>query len=204
MAAFDPEFNRRPETYVRQRSWPRTVIFLVLAILAAAILVYVLVNFADLREDAAQQTGSTRRTVGRRLGTLVAPLFLALVVIALLIAAARWGRVWKLVRSGNPLRRRHYSSAAGGRAVYDSLLRAFQTHDPAFFTPLPPQPSHTNVEIEFWTSKEDRLGLATLVLYEGKNNKERTFSEPVVFEGADYDALEAALKRGLTEASAPR
>lgn len=202
MAAYDPEFRRRHELFRRGRSWPRTAVFLVLALAAGAGLVSTLVHFAELQSNAADATGSARYVAGQRFGLLLSPIALPLAMAVLVLAAVRWGRVWSRAETGTRLRRRHYRSVLGGRARFDDLLLRLRTGDPSTFTPLPPQASHADVEIELWTADEDRVGYATLTLHEGPGGKTLRYSEPVRFDGASYDALRAALAAGLDEKAA--
>lgn len=202
MAAYDPEFRRRPQEFVRGRSWPRTLIILAFALAAVIALVYTLVDYATLQSNAAQAEGSARYVAGQRLGLLFSPIVLPLVAIGFVFAAVRFGRVWALAGTGTRLRRRHYRSMVGGRPLFEDLLARLRTGDPSTFTPLPPQPSHADVEIEFWTAADDRIGFATLTLHEGPGGKTLSYSEPVPFTGASYDALAAALTAGL-DAPAP-
>lgn len=203
MAAFDKGFARHPERFRRARSWPRTIILLAFALAAVIALVYTIVNFAILQAEAAAATGTVRFVAGQRLGLLVTPVLMPLVAAAFVIAAVRWGRVWSLVPSDTQLRKRHWRGLAGGRACFDDLSARFRTGDPSTFTPLPKPPSFADVDVEFWTADADRVGFATLVLHEGKNGKDLTYSEPFVFEGASYDALSAALAQGLDEKAGP-
>ncbi len=203
MAAYDPEFRRRPQQFVRGRSWPRTIVILAFALACVIALLYTLVNFAALQGDAADATGSARYLAGQRLGLIASPIVLPLAAAAFVFAAVRFGRVWALAGSGTRLRRRHYRSMAGGRPLFDDLLARLRTGDPSRFTPLPPQPSHADVEIEFWTAAEDRVGFATLTLHEGAGGKTLSYSEPVPFSGPSYDALTAALTAGLDTPAAP-
>lgn len=197
MPAYDPEFARRPHDFIRRRSWARTTVFLTLAVVFAIVLVFVLVNYVDLREAAATRHGTMRYEVGQRVGTLVAPVFLGLVVIGCALAAWRWGRVWFVASTGTRVRRRFYRGMAGGRPVYERLLTMLRTGDPSAFTPLPSSSSFTDVDIEIWTAAADRAGFATLVLHEGTKPRTLTYSEPVRFEGDAYDRLSAALAAGL-------
>lgn len=197
MPAYDAEFARRPHEVVRRRSWARTIVFLALTVAFAIVLAFVLVNYVDLREAAAQRQGTMRYEVGQRLGTLVAPFFLLLAVLGSALAAWRWGRVWFVAPTGTRLRRRLYRGMAGGRRAYESMLARLGTREPSAFTPLPASASFTDVEIEIWTAAADRLGLVTLVLHEGTKPRTHTYSEPVRFQGEAYDRLSAALAVGL-------
>lgn len=203
MAAYDPEFRRRPEQFVRGRSWPKTLIILAFALAAVLALVYTLVDYATLQSNAAQAEGSARYVAGQRFGLVLSPIVLPLFAIGFVFAAVRFGRVWALAGTGTRLRRRHYRSMAGGRPLFEDLLARLRTGDPSTFTPLPPQPSHADVEIEFWTAAEDRVGFATLTLHEGPGGKTLSYSEPVPFTGASFDALSAALTAGLDAAAPP-
>jgi hypothetical protein len=203
MAAYDPEFRRRPEQFVRGRSWPRTLVILAFALACVIALVYTLVNFAVLQSNAADATGSVRYVAGQRIGLIAAPIVLPLFAAGFVFAAVRFGRVWSLAPTGTRLRRRHYRSMSGGRPLFDDLLARLRTGDPSRFTPLPPQPSHADVEIEFWTAADDRVGFATLTLHEGPGGKTLSYSEPVPFTGASFDALSAALTAGLDAKASP-
>jgi hypothetical protein len=203
MAAYDPEFRRRPQQFVRGRSWPKTLVILAFALAAVLALVYTLVDYATLQSNAAQAEGSARYVAGQRFGLVLSPIVLPLFAIGFVFAAVRFGRVWALAGTGTRLRRRHYRSMAGGRPLFEDLLARLRTGDPSTFTPLPPQPSHADVEIEFWTAAEDRVGFATLTLHEGPGGKTLSYSEPVPFTGASFDALSAALTAGLDTAAPP-
>ena len=203
MAAFDRGFARHPERFRRGRSWPRTIVFLVLDLAALVALVYRALNFGELQDQAADASGSVRFVAGQRIGLLVSPILLVLVAAACVFAAVRWGKVWSLVPTGTRLKKRHWRGLSGGRQLFTDLDARFRTGDPSAFTPLPKPPSHADVDIEFWTADADRIGFATLVLHEGKNGKDLTYSEPIAFEGASYDALKAALAQGLDERAAP-
>jgi hypothetical protein len=203
MAAYDKEFVRRPEQFRRGRSWPKTILFLVGALAALCALVYTVVNFAVLQSEAADPTGSVRYVAGQRIGLLLTPIAMPVVAAVFVFAAVRWGRVWTITPTGARLRKRHWRGLSGGRAVFDDMAGRLRTRDPSAFTPLPAAPSHTDVDLEFWTADTDRVGFATLVLHEGRNGKDLTYSEPIAFEAASYDALSAALSRGLDERAAP-
>jgi hypothetical protein len=199
--AYEPELRRRPDQFVRGRTWPRTIVFLVLAAASVAGLAYQAVNYSDLAEQAADAEGSARFVAGQRLGLPVSIVLLPLLTIALLVAAVRWGRVWLRAETGTRLRRRHYRGVCGGRPVFDDVVARLRTRDPSAFLPLPPPPADgralTDVEIELWTADDDRVGLATVVLRGGPGNKPLTFSEPIAFDGPAYGSLTSALKQGL-------
>jgi hypothetical protein len=206
MYAYEPEFRRRPEQLARGRTWPRTIVFLVLAVASVAGLAYQVLNYSDLAEQARHAEGSARFVAGQRLGLPVSIVLLPLLTVALVLAAVRWGRVWLRAETGTRLKRRHYRGVCGGQPVFDDVVARLRTRDPSVFLPLPPTPNDdralTDVEIELWTADADRAGLATVVLSGGKGNKPLAFSEPITFDGPAYDALTAALKRGLD--TAPR
>jgi hypothetical protein len=206
MYAYEPELRRRPDQFVRGRTWPRTIVFLVLAALSVAGLAYQVLNYSDLAEQARHADGSARFVAGQRLGLPLSIVLLPLLTIALLFAAVRWGRVWLRAETGTRLKRRHYRGVCGGQPVFDDVVARLRTRDPSIFLPLPPTPNDeralTDVEIELWTSDADRAGLATVVLSGGKGNKPLAFSEPIAFDGAAYETLTSALKHGLD--TAPR
>jgi hypothetical protein len=200
VAASDKEFARHPELLRRRRSWPRTILFLALTLGAVLYLVYTIVNFTQLQDQAANATGSLRFVMGQRLGILISPVFLVLVITASIVAAVRWGRVWSMAATGTRLRKRHWRGLSGGRRLFDDLGARLRTGDPSTFTPLPKAPSFADVDVEFWTADADRVGFGMLVLHEGKT---LTYSEPILFTGASYDALSSALSNGLDERALP-
>lgn len=203
MATFNTEFARHPDRFRKERSWPRTIIMIVIAVAALVALVYRAINFGELQDQAAQATGSVRFVAGQRIGLLVSPILLLLVAAACVFAAIRWGRVWSMVGTGTRLRRRHRRGMFGGRRLFDDMVARLRTGNPSAFTPLPTQPSFVDVDIEFWTADADRVGFAMVMLLEGKNNKDVTFAEPIAFEGPSYDALTAAIAKGFDERAAP-
>lgn len=203
MSTFATEFTRHPDRFRRGRSWPRTIILLILAVAALATLVWRILNVGELQEQAAAAEGTVRFVAGQRIGLLVSPILLLLVAAALVFAAVRWGRVWSMTATGTRLRKRHRRGLVGGRPIFDDLAGRLRTGDPATFTPLPKQPSFTDVDLEFWTADADRIGFGTIMLLEGKNGKDVTYSEPIAFEGASYDALVAAIAQGFEERAAP-
>jgi hypothetical protein len=208
MYAYEHEFRRRPEQFVRGRTWPRTIVFLVLAAASVAGLAYQVVNYAELADQAADAEGSARFVAGQRLGLPLSIVLLPVLTIGLLVAAVRWGRVWTLAETGTRVKRRHRRGVVGGRPLFDDLVARLRTRDPSAYLPLPPAPSDdrvlTDVDLELWTADDDRMGLATVTLLGGKGNKPVAFSEPIVFEGASYEALRSALRHGLdTPTSSP-
>lgn len=204
MYAYEPELRRRPEQHVRGRTWPRTILFAVLAVASLAGLAYQVINYSDLAEQAADAEGSARFVAGQRLGLPVSIVLLPVLTVALLLAAVRWGRVWLRAETGSRLARRHYRGVCGGRPVFDDVVDRLRTRDPSVFLPLPPTPNDdralTDVEIELWTADDDRMGLATVVLRGGQGNKPLAFSEPIAFGGATFEALTSALRSGLDAA----
>jgi hypothetical protein len=207
MYAYEHEFRRRPEQFVRGRTWPRTVVLLVLAAASVAALAYQVVNYDELADQAADADGSARFVAGQRLGLPVSIVLLPVLTIGLLVAAVRWGRVWTLAETGTRVKRRHRRGVVGGRSLFDDLVARLRTRDPAVYLPLPPAPGDdrvlTDVDIELWTADADRIGLATVTLLGGKGNKPMAYSEPIAFDGAAYDALRSALRLGLDTAPTP-
>lgn len=203
MAAYDPQFTKRPELVTRKRLWTRTLIFTLLAVVAVGLMVHRIVDFESIREAAAHAQGSRKFVAGQRLGAYVAVPFLAVVAAGFVIAAVRWGRGWFMTSTGTRLRLRAFRDIAGGLPAYGALLAGLRTGDPSMFTPWPPKPSHSDVSIEIWIAEADRVGFVTLVLRQGPKNKPTTYSEPVRFEGASFDALTEAVTRGFDEKAPP-
>lgn len=153
MAAYDPEFKRRPELFTRKRSWTRTIVFSLLAAAALGLMVHRIVDFESIRDAAAQAQGSRKFVAGQRLEAYAAVPFLALVVAGFVIAAVRWSRGWAMVDTGARLRRRASRCVAGGLPVYGALLAGFRSGDPSRFTPRPPEASFADVVIEVWVAQ---------------------------------------------------
>ncbi|MBZ4487998.1 hypothetical protein LQ938_12045 [Microbacterium sp. cx-55] len=203
MAAFNTEFARHPDRFRNGRSWPRTIIMIVIAVAALVAFVYRAINFGELQDQAVEATGSVRFVAGQRIGLLVSPILLVLVAAACVFAAIRWGRVWSMVGTGTRLRRRHRRGMFSGRRLFDDMVLRLKTGDPSTFTPLPTQPCFVDVDLEFWTADADRVGFAKDMLLEETNNQDVAFAEPIAFEGASYDALKAAIAQGFDERAAP-
>jgi hypothetical protein len=206
MYAYEPEFRRRCDQFVRGRTWPRTIVFVVLAVASVTGLAYQALNYSELADQAADAEGTARFVAGQRFGLPASIVLLPVLTVALLFAAVRWGRVWLRAETGSRLKRRHYRGVCGGQRAFDDVVTRLRTRDPSVFLPLPPKPNDdralTDVEIELWTAEADRMGLATVALSGGKGNKPLSYSEPITFDGPAYEALLLALKHGLDTAPA--
>lgn len=195
MSLYESVFAANPD-FERRRSWGRTVVALALAAVAAAALVWLLLNFAEIQRNATEQ--AERSVVLRNeLFTRVAPvggLVIAAVATPWLLWWAATGcHVWVRRETGSRLRRRASVGFAGGVPSMKALHARFATGDPGVYTPVPE--TRADGIIEVWDVPEDSIAYVGMSV--GRSRKTVVPAELIVFTGRPYEALGAALKHQL-------
>ncbi|MBF0672050.1 MAG: hypothetical protein IR160_05630 [Salinibacterium sp.] len=195
MSLYESVFAANPD-FERRRSWPRTVLALVLAAIAASALVWLILNFADVQRGATEQAERSvvlRNEVFTRVAPLGGLVIAAVATPWLLWWAATGCHVWVRRETGARLRRRAGVGFAGGVPTMKSLHARFATGDPGVYTPVPEARADGIVEV--WDVPEDSIAYVGMSV--GRSRKSVVPAELIVFTGRPYEALGAALKNQL-------
>jgi hypothetical protein len=201
VALYDRTLSQTPGL-VQHRSVPRTLVAVLVLLIAVGAIVYAVVNFAELaqqsRENAADASRPRYRSLGGLgllpVGIILIAAFAAVMAIGALAGSAT--REWVRVETGTRLRRRFEGYHALSPAAFEALHAAFSSGDPARYLPLPEQTKGGFGVVMIWTADADRLGVVGLTW--GNKPKTTRNAPLIMITGDRFDALDLAVRRGLT------
>lgn len=200
MSLYAPTLAKYPEL-TRRRSAVRTAIAVAVIVVAVAAIAYTVPNFIDLAEQGRENAQDASRARYRYGGGFLPVAIIVLAAgaaIASIVALFGAGtRLWVRSGSGVPLRKRFEGYHAMAPEAFERLHAGFASGDPAGYTPLPEQVKRGDAVVLVWTVEAERTGYVGLSW--GSATKSTRNAPLIRLEGVHFDALQAALRNGLTK-----
>lgn len=175
----------------------------VVLLLCASAVAFAVLNFADLAEysrESADDASRPRYQALRGLGLLPAGIIVLGGGFAIAASIALFGSAtheWIRTETGTRLRKRFEGYHAVQSAEFERLHSAFAAGDPSQYLPLPPQTRGGTGVVLIWTADADRIAFVGLTW---GNTRRSTRNAPLIrLDGERFDALDRALRAGLTE-----